>query len=117
MNSFPIHLLNDEIIEVVVPDRAVGRQHLAENDHALFSFWKKFRLKSVEIDESLGCVFLPVPAPFLEILARELLKNQATEDKVGWGIIQIIRWNHIILRRAMLQPHIESERFSCPLNV
>ncbi len=86
---FAVHFRDREIGEIVVTDRAGGRQHLAQNDDAAISFRKQFRLESIHVNKTRRRFFLPVRAPFLEILPRELLENQAAENVIGRRLVRL----------------------------
>ena len=112
LDLLAIDLLHGEIGEVVVADRAVCRQHLSHDHDAAISFREQFRLKAIQIDQALRRFLLPVGAPFLEILPRKLLKNQATENEIRWRLIKIVGRDHVIVRVPMVEDQIELHRFA-----
>ena len=79
---------------------------MAEDNNAPISVRKEFGLEMVEVNQTLWRFSLPVRAPFFEILARKLLKNQATENIISRRLIEILWWAHIILRVAVLEGNI-----------
>src|ERR1043166_3304199 len=65
-----VHFLDDQVGEIVITNGGVGGQDLAKHDDFAMTFGEKFGLETIEVNESLGSFFLPVSAPFLQVLAR-----------------------------------------------
>src|SRR6266849_4122050 len=61
----------------------------------------------VEVNQALGRFSLPGCSPLFEILAGKLLENEAAEDVVAWGLIEVIRRTDIIFRVSMLERHTQ----------
>ena len=115
---FPaVHLSHGKISDVIVTNRRVRRQHLRENDDALFSVRIKLRLETVLVDQALGRVLHPIGAPFPKILPGKLLEDQPAENVVERCAIKIVRRDNVIVRVTMLEPQLELHRFSAPLDV
>src|SRR5207247_10786653 len=61
----------------------------------------------VEVNQALRRFSLPGCSPFFEILAGELLENEAAEDVVAGGLIEVIRRTDIIFGVSMLERHTQ----------
>ena len=59
---------------------------------------------------------MPVQSPFLEILARKLLKNDAAEHVIRGRLIEIVRWADVIFRASVLERHFQFHWFTAALN-
>ena len=82
-------------------------KNLAENHNAPVALREKLGLELIEINEILRRILLPVRAPFLEILAGELLENQAAQNVIGGRVIDVVGRDDVILFRAMLELDVE----------
>src|SRR5207244_10339472 len=80
------------------------------------SVWKKLGLVMVHVNKALGRFALPVRPPFFEILARQLLEDQAAENVISRRLIERIRRAYVVLSVAMFQSHVQLHRLAVALN-
>src|SRR5207253_3722859 len=78
---------------------------------------KELRLKAVEINEARRRFSLPVRSPFLEILARQLLKNETAEHEILRRFIERVGRAHVIFRVSMLKRDLQLHRLALALNL
>src|ERR1700736_5530380 len=116
-NFFAVYFVHGEISKLVVPDCAVRRQYLAEDDDAAIALRKKFRLKTIHINQALRRFPHPISSPFLQILPGEFLENETAEHEIRWRLIGVVGRTGVILWRAMLQGHIQLHRLVLALNL
>ena len=70
----------------------------------------------VDVNQALGRFSLPGCSPFFQILAGKLLENEAAEDVVAGGLVEIIRRTDIIFRVSMLERHAQLHRLAIALD-
>ncbi len=112
-----VDLGHGEIGDVIVADRAIRRKDLSQDHDPAVSFRIKLRLKSVFVDEALRRVLQPVRAPFPEILAGQLLKNQPAQDVIERRPIDRVGRNHVVVGGAMLERKVQLHRLALALDL
>src|SRR6266566_1807748 len=61
----------------------------------------------VEVNQALGRFSLPGCSPFFQILTGKLLENEAAQDVVAGGLVEVIRRTDIIFRISMLERYTQ----------